>query len=105
MQQRVQDAVGSLVSFVANFLDSVLVKEFLKTANIWWAYELEYSVTLFWLPVYLSHSTRHRPSVGLSFAIRESCVERNDMSFERGKKSPWKEAPSELEGNLYLGVL
>jgi len=34
-------------SFIANFLQIVAVKEFLKSVNIWRRYELEYSVSLF----------------------------------------------------------
>ena len=38
-------------SFIANFLQIVAVKEFLKSVNIWRRYELEYGVSLF-----LTHS-------------------------------------------------
>ena len=34
-------------SFIANFLQIVAVKEFLKSVNIWRRYELEYGVSLF----------------------------------------------------------
>ena len=34
-------------SFIANFLQIVAVKVFLKSANIWRRYELEYGVSLF----------------------------------------------------------
>jgi len=34
-------------NFIANFLQIVAVKEFLKSVNIWRSYELEYGVSLF----------------------------------------------------------
>ena len=34
-------------SFIANFLQIVAVKEFLKSVNIWRRYKLEYGVSLF----------------------------------------------------------
>ena len=39
--------------FVTNFLLSLPVKEFWKSANIWWSYGQELGVLFFWLTVYL----------------------------------------------------
>jgi len=51
-------------SFIANFLQIVAVKEFLKSVNIWRRYELEYGVSLFFTHgVYIAtqlNSTRRR---------------------------------------------
>jgi len=45
--------------FITSFLDSVLVKEFLKSVNIW-RYELEYGVyTFYWLTVYTMYNSMH----------------------------------------------
>jgi len=37
--------------FVTNFLVSLTVKEFWKSANIWWSYGQELGVLFFWLTV------------------------------------------------------
>jgi len=36
------------VGFIANFLEIVPVKELLKLVNIWWRYEREYGVSIFY---------------------------------------------------------
>ena len=39
--------------FVTNFLPSLTVKEFWKSANIWYSYGQEFGVLFFWLTVYI----------------------------------------------------
>ena len=41
------------VTFIANFLETVLVKEFLKSLNICWRHELERCLPFYWLTVYI----------------------------------------------------
>ena len=54
--------------FVTNFLVSLTVKDFWKSANIWWSYGQELGVLFFWLTVYIApkskiesraHDSRH----------------------------------------------
>ena len=37
--------------FVANLLQSLIVKKFWKSDNNWWSYDYEFGVLFFWLTV------------------------------------------------------
>jgi len=59
--------------FVTNFLLSLTLKEFWKSANIWWSYGPELGVLFFWLTVYIYTVSQTSIPDNFSYNLSKTC--------------------------------